>query len=151
MKWLNALGMILQFISFWFAAPELLGVSTLKRFEKGLQKFISIIPMILLMIIIAGFGIGLGLMGFLKGLKGASQGLEEGEFFRYLAILGGVSIVYVIFVIRFKRIERWLEMKLAKPLTERLINSNHTRTNALIIGALLFTIGFVCQFLVAIL
>jgi len=151
MKWLNALGLLLQFLSFWFAAPELLGSATLERFENGLRKFISLLPMILLLLLIAGFALGMGLMGVVKGLKGASEGLEQGEFLNYLIVLGISGLVYVVFMIFFGKIKRWLDENLAKPLAEKLIHNNQVRTSALIIGAVLFSLGFACQFLVAIL
>ncbi|HEY9116114.1 MAG TPA: hypothetical protein VIN10_15560 [Bacteroidales bacterium] len=150
MKWLNAIGIIFQFVAFWFAAPELLGSSTLKRFENGLRKLISLIPMVILLIVVAGFGLGMGLMGILKGIKGTSQGLEKGEFINYLVVLSISMLLYVVFMIFFKRIKNWLDVKIAQPLLVKLINNNQTRSTALIVGAILFTAGFICQFIVAI-
>ena len=34
-KWTDRVGMILVFFAFWFAAPELLGEETLRRYTKG--------------------------------------------------------------------------------------------------------------------
>lgn len=146
MKWLNALGLLLQFLSFWFAAPELLGTSALKRFEIGLRKFLAFIPLLIVMLVIAGYGLSFTVIGFIKGMEAAKTGMETTEMYRYLAVFFTATIAYFIFMFYYKRIKKWLDLKVAKPLSEKLVHNNETRSTALAIGAVLFTLGFLLQF-----
>lgn len=144
MKWLNILGLILQFLSFWLAAPELLGAATLKRFESGLIKIASRVPSIALGIIGLIFGIGMATYGTYTGMN-AAEG-DSGDPFQTMMIILAISIAYMIYVfIFYKRIQRFLERVFAKPMINMLITNNESRKVSLIIGAVLFTIGFLCQ------
>ena len=108
MKWINAIGLILQFAAFWFAAPELLGAKTLKRFEIGLTRLLSSIPLIILMIGCVGYGLSFAIAGVLKGMKGAEEGLSESEFYSFIITLGIGTLVYIVFMFFFNRIMAWL-------------------------------------------
>jgi len=145
MKWINASGLILQFLAFWFAAPELLGESTLKRFESGLRKFIGRIPILLLMVGVLAYAFLFAVIGLMKGLDAAKHGMEETEMYRFFWVLGLSSLAYFVAIIFYKRILNWLDRKLALPLTEKLIHNNQTRKTALLIGGVLFSIGFILQ------
>lgn len=145
MKWVNVIGLILQFAAFWFAAPELLGAKTLKRFEIGLTRLLSSIPLIILMIGCVGYGLSFAIAGVLKGMKGAEEGLSESEFYSFIITLGIGTLVYIVFMFFFNRIKAWLEKRIAEPLISGLISNNHIRSTALIIGAVLFTVGFILQ------
>ena len=147
MKWINATGLLLQFFAFWFAAPELLGVNTLKRLESGLKKFLSLLPGILFLTLAAVFGLGFSIIGLIKGLRASSEGIEKQEVVRYFIILGSSFLVYLVFVLRYSRIRAWIENHLSGPLIDRILHSQNLRQNALKLGALLFSIGFVLQFM----
>lgn len=147
MKWLNLTGLLLQFLAFWFAAPELLGQATLKRFENGLRKLITATPMILLMVVVAVFSLGFGIVGFFKGLNASKTGMHNQEYFRFLITLGVGTLFYALFIFNFKKIKSYIDQHIARPLLEQLINNNQTRTTALIVGAIFFTSGFLCQFI----
>lgn len=151
MKWLNALGLLLQFLAFWFAAPELLGAATLKRFESGLRRFIRRIPMLIGLCIILSYALYFGIQGFMKGLEASENGVQHSEIYSFYIQLGIAFIVYIVFMIFYKRIIQWMDLKLAQPLTEMLINNNQTRKISLIIGAVFFSIGFLLQFFVILL
>ncbi len=71
MKWLNLLGLSLQFFAFWFAAPELLGPQTLARFEKGLISILAKVPTLLIALVATGAGFGMSLYGIRTGLNAA--------------------------------------------------------------------------------
>ena len=148
MKWINAIGLILQFLSFWLAAPELLGEATLKRFEAGLRKFIALMPVIIITIIVLGYGLFFGITGILKGIKASKEGIADQEFYSFLIATIIATIFYFILMFRYKKILSWLDLKYAKPLTETLITNNQTRKNALIVGAIIFTTGFLMQLFV---
>ncbi|MEZ4722839.1 MAG: hypothetical protein R2813_13280 [Flavobacteriales bacterium] len=137
---------MLQFSAFWFAAPELLGELTLKRFEHGLKKLVTMLPFILVISIVLLFGFGLGSYGIYMGLKGASGQLQEQEFTQYYILMGGSFLVYGVFMVFYKKIQNWIGNHVSNPLIERLINQSEIRKQALIIGAILFTLGFILQF-----
>lgn len=145
MKWINLAGLILQFIAFWLAAPELLGKSTLERFEMGLKRLVAAIPMIVFMGIVLTYTAVTAGYGIYKGLKGANEGLEEGEMMNYFIVMGIAFTVYFVFILFSKRLQRWLRKTLADPLIDGIINQGETRTKALIVGALFFTLGFFLQ------
>ncbi len=43
MDWLHRVGMILNFLSFWFAAPELLGEDRMKKWEGyGVERVVRV-------------------------------------------------------------------------------------------------------------
>jgi hypothetical protein len=141
MKWLNILGLVLQFIAFWLAAPELLGVEALKRFEAGLVKIISQLPGLLFGFLGFSVGLGLGIYGFYTGMQGERENVISSM---YITI--GIMVAYVLFMVFFyKRLQVYLQRKVAEPLIEKLINNNQTRKAALILGALFFTVGFLAQ------
>ncbi len=145
MKWINALGLILQFLAFWFAAPELLGASTMARLEKGLTKFFSKLPLIFILLLI-GFYVGFYVIGaMVKGIKAGSEGIEKAEIMQFYIELGIASTLYFLLIAFYKKINAWLYNKMAVPLILRLIHENETRRIALFIGAILFSIGFLMQ------
>ena len=151
MKWLNIIGLTFQFLAFWFAAPELLGATTLKRFEKGLKKFISFLPVFIVLIVILGYGLTSIGVGLFKAYKSQTEGIEEQEMYNYYVALGIGTLCYIVFLVFYKRIRSWLTLKVAEPLTEKLIKNSKIRSTALVIGAVLFTVGFAFQIIALVL
>lgn len=148
MKWVNAIGLLLQFIAFWLAAPELLGEPTLRRFEKGLKKLVTQLPIIIIWIVVLGYGITSISLSLIKGLDAAKNGITVESLTQFYILLGIFSFLYILFMVFYKRIKKGLETKLAQPLVEKLINNTETRKQALILGAVLFSVGFILQFVV---
>lgn len=146
MKWLNAFGLLLQFLSFWFAAPELLGDSFLKRMQGGLKAFVTKFSVVIFMIVILGYGLTFSVLGIVKGMKAAEEPISQNEMIRYYLVFGIATFAYLLFIFNFKKIKLWLDNKIAGPLVERLIQNPDLRKNALITGAILFTMGFLMQF-----
>lgn len=149
LKWLNILGMVLQFISFWCAAPELLGESAMKRLESGMTRFVARIPVIIVFggmlvytLAMAGFGI----------YQGVSAGRGERpamDMTNYAILIGVACALYLVFMFFYKRIIRHLEVRVAQPLVHRLVANADARRNALMLGAILLTTGFLMQLVVA--
>ncbi|MCB0733624.1 MAG: hypothetical protein H6608_02895 [Flavobacteriales bacterium] len=145
MKWINLVGLVLQFLAFWFAAPELLGTDALRRFEKGMTRMISALPTLLIAGGAAIFGIAMAIYGTMTGLKAAREGASTNPMYTMIWILG-ISVVVIVYLIGFsKRTQRWASAVLAEPLVQRLIHNNESRRLALVVGAILFTLGFLCQ------
>lgn len=147
MKWLNIIGLVLQFVSFWLAAPELLGAETLKRFESGLIKTISRLPSIVLGSVGIIVGIVMGVYGTMKGIAASEE--NESSVIQSMMIILAISVLYILYVVFFyKKVHRFIETIFAKPLIYKLITSSESRKVSLILGATLFTIGFLCQLIV---
>ena len=140
-KWLNLAGLVFQFVAFWFAAPELLGADTLKRFENGLVKTLSQLPGILLGV--AGFavGTGLGIYGMYTGMQGDATKVVRAMI--WIGVLFGLYLIFMIFY--YKRLQHYLKHRVAEPLLQMLIANNEARKTALVVGAILFTVGFIAQ------
>lgn len=145
MKLLTAIGLICQFIAFWFAAPELLGESALKRMQSGIQKLVTLIPIIISVIVIFGYRLTFIIMSGYNAYLMSKTGEISINPITYFVSFGLFTCLYMIFIFRYKKIKAFLERKVAIPLTYKLLNSNETRKNALIIVAVLFTIGFLAQ------
>ena len=47
--WVNRVGILLEFLSFWLAAPEILGEERLRKLERRVERGIMKLPMMLLM------------------------------------------------------------------------------------------------------
>ncbi|MBI1221148.1 MAG: hypothetical protein GC180_00980 [Bacteroidetes bacterium] len=144
MKWINASGLILQFVAFWLAAPELLGEVTLKRFEKGLHKLIARIPSILFLGVIIAYALLFAVRGLVKGIE-AGQGQGSIDITSFYLQLGIASCIYFAYVLFYKRINRWIDIRFAQPLSQKIIHNQETRKLALVIGAICFSLGFLLQ------
>ena len=48
--WVNRVGIALEFLSFWFAAPEILGKRRLRAMERKVERVIRALPLALLML-----------------------------------------------------------------------------------------------------
>jgi len=151
MKWLNALGMFFQFISFWLAAPELIGDAGLKRLNSFLKKLVSNLSIILLTILILGYALFFSINGILRGIRASEFGLSYEEISRYYINFAIGTVFYIVFLIKFKKIKLWLDLKIAIPLVNKFTYNDNFRKNSLIAGALLFTFGFLIQFILVLL
>ncbi len=148
MKWINIIGLIFQFAAFWFAAPELLGSEALKRFEKGLITFIGKIPTVIIAFSAIIVGIGMSWYGIRTGLQ-AAEADASGIIGTMVTIIVLSVVLMVYFIFFASKTQQWMQSNFATPLIEKLIVSGESRKSALIIGAVLFTLGFVLQLVTA--
>ncbi len=143
--------MFIQFISFWLAAPELIGDAALKRLNSFLKKFVSNISMILLTALVLAFSLSFSINGILKGMSFSKTGATREEMNSYLITIAISGIIYIIFLIFFKKIKLWLDKRISAPLIHKFTYSDRFRRNSLLIGAFLFTFGFLIQFIIILL
>ena len=54
MEWVNRVGIVLEFLSFWFAAPEILGEERLRALERRVEQGIKALPSALLLMAVVG-------------------------------------------------------------------------------------------------
>lgn len=145
MKWLTVLGLTFQFVAFWFAAPELLGENALKRMQAGIQKLVTWIPILFTLLVVLGYGFTFVGISLYNTYKMAQTGEVFIDPTKYFVSLGVFTSIYMVFIFRYKKISKWLENNVAIPLTDKILNSSTTRKNALVVGAILFTLGFLIQ------
>src|SRR5262245_31486189 len=116
MKWINALGLVLQFVSFWLAAPEILGDNGLKRMQSIIKKIISNLSVIVLSLLILSYTLYFTISGVMQGLEASSSGVTQNELTKYYVQLGIAMLIYLFFMIRFRSIRNWIDLKIAGPL-----------------------------------
>jgi hypothetical protein len=128
-KALSILSITLQFVSFWLAAPEILGREWLKRTEGFIRGGIMFIPSILLGIV----GMAIGYL-FMEGIDNLN-----------LKLLIPTILVFIITIIFSKKLKSWLDKKISVPILNKLIINDSFRFTLLKLGAFLFTLGFFLQ------
>ncbi len=132
MDWIKIASIVsisLQFISFWFAAPEVLGSEWLQKAEAIIRKVIKTIPGFLMLIL------G-GIIGVLapKALTGFN-----------LKVLIPLILLFIITIVFSKKLQKILDEKISVPLLNKLIINQSFRFSLLKTAALLFTLGFILQ------
>lgn len=151
MKYLNALAMLLQFISFWLAAPEIIGDSKLKLLNNFFKNLVSKLSIIILAGFILAFSLTVSINGIITGIEASEKGIEKSEMLKYYLIIGIATIFYIFFMIQFKRIRKWMDDNIAAPLVNKFTYNEGFRRNSLVAGAILFTFGFLIQFIILLL
>lgn len=148
MKWLIAFGMFLQFISFWLAAPEIMGDGALKRLNQFLKNMVSNFSLIIITLLIAAYGVTFFINGIVTGMKASEGTLTSNQTNSYFISLTVGTIAYMFFMFRYKKIRLWLDEKIAVPLVNKFTFDERFRRNSLLTGALLFTFGFLIQIII---
>jgi purine-cytosine permease-like protein len=128
-KIISILSIALQFISFWLAAPEVLGSEWLKKTESLIRKGILAIPNIVLSVL--GVIVGYSFM----------EGLENLNYY----ILVPAILMLILSVVFAKKIKKILDLNITVPILKKLIINDSFRFTLLKTAAMLFTLGFVLQ------
>ncbi|MBS7332491.1 MAG: hypothetical protein KIG88_02690 [Weeksellaceae bacterium] len=132
-KILTLTGLTLQFISFWLAAPEILGPDWIVKTEDFFRKLIRKIPTLVL--------------SFLGAIIGVI--FYQSIILDTIFILVMICILFISVLVFHKRIEYFLDHKISNPLIQKLILNESFRFTLLKIAALLFSLGFVIQIFLA--
>lgn len=148
MKWANAAGILLQFLSFWLAAPELLGLERLQAIEGRVRGLIRHLP-----------GLVFALVGLSMAVFGTWFGIHSSSTPHFLldhpraapAYFIAVTLVMVPLLLFHRRITAALERWLVAPLLRRLIMDEGVRVRSLFLGAAFMTVGVVLQLVAALL
>jgi hypothetical protein len=120
--WIMQIGMTLEFLSFWFAAPEILGEKRLKKYEDILEaslktsRFYGILLAFLILVLIPTVYFYFSDYGVWP-----------------LAITSGLLLIMIIFI--------WIASKLLPILAD----DTRIRRRWIAIGAILFIAGFLLQ------
>lgn len=126
-KVFTILGLVLQFLAFWMAAPEILGVNWLRKTEGLIRKMISQLPQLILAVL----GMVLGVM-FYHSMR---------SIFAFVVVIIFIGILLLL----YKKLGQVLDEKISKPLIKKLILNETFRFTLLKFAALFFTLGFIIQ------
>lgn len=126
-KTFTLLGLILQFLAFWMAAPEILGADCLSKTEEMIRKAINQLPQLIL----GALGMAMGVM-FYHSMS---------SFFVFIVVI----MIIILLLIFYKKVEKLLDEKISKPLVNKLILNETFRFTLLKFAALFFTLGFLIQ------
>jgi hypothetical protein len=134
MRWVNRVGMLLEFLSLWLAAPELLGEERLKAWGRQLERWLQVIVVMLWFLLFA----------FLWAAVSDAMpdevvaAMPTITFTVATAILSVVCALPLILSIEMNR-------KVIRPLQKRLTDDGRVRSRCLALGALLFMLGFLLR------
>jgi hypothetical protein len=156
-EWTERIAMVLEFLSFWFAAPELLGKAILKEWENRLKSGIAAIPKIFVYIATIVW-ILLWLFTVLCVLRYADLNLPRESGKRWVdehwlasrALFGGVTggFFLALYFLR-ARVRRFAVEKVVKPLLHKFADDSRARQRALALGAALFVTAFILKFIIS--
>ena len=140
MAWLNRIGLFLTFISFWLAAPEILGEQKLRRlYELGISGFLFVFYNLFLnAIYVVAIIIILFVWSSAIGKEVADSGSRMA-----IALVIAIGISYLATF----ALNRIIERVIVKPLLLKLADSGKLRRHLLLTGATVFTFGFILQFI----
>jgi hypothetical protein len=123
---------VLEFLSFWMLAPELLGEKRMQQLEKGFLKLEPAMP-----------GLLFGLMGFVVGKTMARLGNHFGDNSWWLYAVVGFMVLYLAMMFFYlKSIAQFVATRIFRPFFQRLSDSSVFRSQLLKTGALLFSLSF---------
>jgi hypothetical protein len=130
---LNRVALVLGFLSFWLAAPELIGEERLKAWEARLASGLLKLPVALNGAIAI---ITFLLVGFFIWRLAQSHSFSRSEPPFVLVVALDAMFVFL-----------WLSEKLLKKFVSVMATKSGVRQASLIVGAALFTASFLLQFL----
>jgi hypothetical protein len=136
--WLTRIGILFELLSFWFAAPELLGEKRLRAIEMRLEKPLWHWRRLSLMK-------RTDLLFLLGGLTVFTFGMFLGKLPWPLPIV--IPGLLGLLVIIVGTIAEIVMTTLATYLLHQMINDENIRQRSLLAGAVLFVLGTILQFL----
>jgi hypothetical protein len=125
-KVLNLLGVVLEFLSFWFAAPEILGEERLRALERGLEKGMKQLPNALGIVV----------------AQAVLAPLAEAPLAGMAVVVAAVAVAAMAAGVA---VADKSQEKVVAPVLRVLADDERIRQRALMVGAVLFMIAFLCQ------
>jgi hypothetical protein len=141
-KWINAAGILLQFLSFWLAAPELLGIERLRAIEGRIRALIGRLPRLVFTLA----GLSMAVFGTWFGIHAATtpRFLHDHPLALPVYFIG-VTLLTLPLILFQHRITAALDRWIVAPLLRRLIADEGIRLRALFLAAVLMTLGVIMQ------
>jgi hypothetical protein len=148
MDWVNRIGMVLEFVSFWLAAPEILGKQRLLMVENRIRKMLHFLPRLstpviaILLVVMPLVCIGefylmrtgqIQRSAYGPTITAPKDGMYYGVFYIIFPLFLLLTGVY------------FLVDKIGPALLHSLADDKRYRHRALIVGATFFTLGFILQ------
>lgn len=152
-KWLSVTSLILQYASFWLAAPEILGEKRMHSLERGLAATVVAVPRFVIIfggwipafvgstLIVAKIYNHFGLLPLFQ--RGSSRSLWLDSFLGLLLLVAAYGSAWLAINIA-GNVANWA----TAPLIRKLANDSPFRERCLIVGAIIFTIALILQLLV---
>lgn len=132
--WVHRVGLLLGFLSFWFAAPEFIGETRLLNWEEIVARGIGKLPFAvkaLTVLIMASSGWYYIVLSIENGRMEPMSGTS--------LLMGGVLGATIVF---FDSIKPYLDK-----IVSRVAKDEHIRQRSLLLGGVLFTLSFVLEFI----
>ena len=129
MEWVNRVGIVLEFLSFWFAAPEILGEERLRKLERRVEKGVIVLPEVL-------FVVGVAVM-FLIIIP---LTLNERISWSVATLMIVVVSVLVLLLLPLA-----MQGVVIPPLLRILADDERIRQRSLAVGAVLFVVGILLE------
>ena len=136
--WVNRVGIVLEFLSFWFAAPEILGEERLRALERRIEQGLRVLPSV----------VALGLTGVVVAsvVMALGRAAVEGVVTWVIAVMVVAWVVVLVMKgTKFEIVAIVLENKIVLPLLRVLADDERIRQRSLAVGAVLFVVGFSLQ------
>jgi len=132
-KWLDRVGMVLLFLSFWFATPEIIGEDRLRRYMQGSLWLAAFV-------LTTAFGMLLFVADFLALVAaGMSPFIDHYP----LVIMIPVTVSMLISF----GLQRWVEKAVLPRLLHLLADYSRLRARLLMLGVWMFVAGSALQFM----
>jgi hypothetical protein len=147
-KVLNLVGIVLEFLSFWFAAPEILGVDRLRALEQELKKGIRLLPVARAWLVGLAMVVGLVTSAAVIMVPSAAMGPLATRLSLLIVLAGLLAGLLAI-----EETKIALQERVIAPVLQVLADdkNEHIRRRSLVVGGVLFVIAFLCQFTAALL
>jgi hypothetical protein len=147
--WLNRIGVLLEFFSFWLVAPEFLGEERLKRMEAWMERGLAVLPSLpVALVLLVWFLLLTGPLPLLV-FPGAAQRFMDwvdtlplGMAGYMVLVLVAMAVLLPIAVATTSALERALT-----PLLHSLARDEQIRVRVLWLGVMILTIGTFLQFI----
>lgn len=155
MEWLNRIGIILNFLSFWFVAPDIIGEARLKAWERNLEKAIGEIGPgclgcsgfaagCLLSITVFTVFIFIAFQIMARYLLDSEVGVMKSLFVFATIFASGVVCLWQF--VRGQEVNEAIISEFIRSVLQRLANEDRIRHRSLLLGIAMFIIGNVLQF-----
>jgi hypothetical protein len=158
--WLSRVGMLLEFLSFWLVAPEILGIERLKRWEndletwlknKDLSNHLKLIGLVATYIVVIGWVIFLAIWGFsllMSGIDFQHPNLMPSLIYLATSLL--VALLVRLFVAGLLELTQPIGKRLIQSVTSPILRALEDDTKisrrSLMLGAGLYILSFLLQF-----
>jgi hypothetical protein len=138
MQWIDRVGLVVNFLAFCLAAPELLGEERLKAWGRQLERWSMAIVLMVWFLLLSFLWVGF-------------SDLIPDEVVEMMPTIWLVSTTAVLSVVSALPliIPGGVHKRIVQPMMRQLAEDGHARQRFFVAGAILFVLGFLLQLLAA--